>query len=324
LACYRAGRESEAIEALERATAIQEDFPTAYYLRAAIYRSLGKDKEAEADFLKTLELRPDTDEARSALIEMYLDNKDPQKALKLVQEEIDQQPQDPTSYLHLADVHRLRGRHDEAVEAVQLALEQDPNLPQAYLRLGELWLEEGTKRGDHVAMEKAVQALDSAAKMDPDNGRATLALGRACLAIGDEERGFSELQRAAEATPIQAEAHRLLGDLYRNRGNYGEAITAYHIYLKLKGETPAVLEKMADAYVGMEDFGNAAMTYLQVASLEPNRVTPYIKAARAWLAAGEPTEARRICRRGLSTNPQNEALQSLLEQASAVPTRLHN
>ena len=316
LACFRASREAEAVNALERAIAIQENFPAAFYLRAAILRSLGKGSQAEADFLKALSLRPESDEVRSALIDLYLDTGAAEKALELVQEEIERQPQDPASYLHLADVQRLRGKPDETIEAVGLALEQDPNLPQAYLRLGELWLEEATTRGDHVAAEKAVAALESAAKMDPADGRIALALGRACLAMGDEVRGFSELQRASGATPIQAEAHRLLGDIYLARSDHAEAVTAYHIYLKLKGDNPSILEKLGDAYQGMGNTETAASTYVQLAAIEPNRVTPFIKAARAFIAAGRAEEAELICRQGLSSNPKNQTLQDLLSQAT--------
>jgi tetratricopeptide (TPR) repeat protein len=320
MSCYRAGREAEAIEALTAAIALQKDFAQAYYLRAAIYRSLDQLDEAETDLLQALALRPEIEEARSALIDLYLQRKQTRKALKYVEEEIDKEPQDPMPYLHLADVHRTAGRHDEAIEAVNLALEQDPNLPEAYMQLGELWLEEGMRRGDHIAFDKAITALDSAAKMNPDSGRAALALGRACLAVGDEERAFSELGRAAEATPIQAEAHRLLGDLYQARGDYAEAITAYHIYLKLKGEIPAVLEQLGDAYLASGNIETAIATYLQLIELEPRRATPYIKAAGTLIQAGESRAAERICRRGLSSNPQNEALQSILAQlVDSVP-----
>ena len=311
---YRAGRETEALEALASAIAMQEDFAQAYYLRAAIYRSLGQMDEAEKDLLQALSLRPEVVEARSALIDLYLYQKQTRKALKYVEEEIDKEPQEPMPYLHLADVHRAAGRHDEAIEAVNLALEQDPDLPEAYIRLGELWLEEGMRRGDHIAFDKAITALDSAAKMDPGSGRAALALGRACLAVNEEERAFSELERAAVATPIQAEANRLLGDLYQARGDYTEAITAYHIYLKLKGEVPAVLEQLGDAYFKSDNIETAIATYLQLIELEPRRATPYIKAARTLIQAGESRAAERICRRGLSLNPQNEALQIILAQ----------
>ena len=320
IACFRGGREEQAIAALSRAIELQDDFFEALYLRGAVYRSLDRNSEAEADFIRALELRPDEKDVRSALINLYLSDKNAAKVLELVQLEIDQQPQDPFTYLHLAEVHRLRGEHGEAIEAVNLALEQDPNLPEAYLRLGELWLAEGMRSVDHVALGKAVAALDSASKMDPSNGPAALALGRACLAIGDEEKAFSELQRAAEATPIQAEAHRLLGDLYSARRGYAEAITAYHIYLKLNGEDPSVVEKLGDAYMGMDNSATAADTYLQLVQLEPNRVIPYIKASRALVSIGNSREAIRVCQRGLAANPENEALQSLLAQLTGVPT----
>jgi Flp pilus assembly protein TadD len=172
-----------------------------------------------------------------------------------------------------------------------------------------------------VAFDKAVAALESAAKMDPTNGDAALALGRACLAIGNEEKAYTELQRATEATPIQAEAYGLLGDLYEGRGDYAEAATSYHAYLKLAGEVPSVLEKLGDAYFSMDNIETAAQTYIQLTSLEPARATPFIKAARALLANGNRREAERICRRGLSSNPQNEALQSLLSQITGAPER---
>jgi tetratricopeptide (TPR) repeat protein len=207
---------------------------------------LERDDEAESDLLTTLSLRPEAEEARMALIELYMDTGKTRKALRVAREEIDLQPQAPSSYLLLADVHRMRGRNDQAIEAVGLALEQDPNLPGAYLRLGQLWLEEGVLRDDRVALEKAVTALESVVKMDTANGPASLALGRAYLAIGNEEKAFDELQRAAEATPIQAEAHRVLGDMYLARENFTEAATAYHVYLKLGEQSPAVLERLGD------------------------------------------------------------------------------
>ncbi len=285
-------------------------------MRGAIFRAIGRTDNAESDLLQAMSLRPESNEMRSTLIELYLDNGESSKALNLLNEETDRRPQDPMSYLQLADVHRLQGRNDKAIESVGLALELDPNIPRAYLRLGELWLDEGLRRGDRVAMEKAVAALESVAKMDPNDGRAALALGRAFIAMGEEERGFTELQRAAEATPIQAEAHRILGDLYRGRGNHTEAITAYHIYIKLEGEAPSVLERLGDTYQEMDNLGMAAETYLRLAGIEPGRVLPYIKAARFYLMAGDPVLAEQVCRQGLSSNPENQNLMNLLAQTT--------
>ncbi len=321
LAYFRAGREAEAIEALNEAAALQEHFWQAYYLRGAVLRSIGAEDEAETDFLQALSLRPEAFEARSALIELYLDAGAPLRALPLIRDEMDRNPQTAEVYLQLAEVHRQRGKPAKAIEAVNLALEQDPNLPEAYLRAGELWLDEASRTGDPIALDKAVSALESVAQMDPSSGPAALSLERAYLALGDDERVFAELQRAREATPVPAEAHRLLGDLYRARDNYAEAITAYHVYLKLEGDVPAVLERLGDTYLGMSKPKEAAATYVQLSELEPHRVTPLVKAARAHLAAGDPQGAARICRRGLATNPENPALQSLLARSRGLSSQ---
>lgn len=320
LVYFRAGREAEAIEALNRAASSRTGSWEPFYLRGAVFRSLGGLDEAEADFLRALELAPDAALARTALIELYLDTEQASKSMPLVHAEIDDNPGAAQPYLHLADVHRLAGHSIDAIEAVALALEQDPNLPAAYLRLGELWLEEGSSGDDPVALEKAVTALESVAKMDPSNGRAALALGRAYLAMGDEPRGFAELQRAGVATPVQAEAHRLLGDLYRARGNHTEAVTAYHVFLMLKGDSPAVLERLGDAYFELGNPTIAAEIYVKLSEIEPRRVTPLVKAARAYLSSGDPDSAARACRRGLVDNPENEALLSLLDQSRTTTT----
>ena len=308
---FRGGREAEALDALNRAAALREGFWEAYFLRGAVFRALGGLDEAEADFLRALTLRPKAKRARKALIDLYIENRQADKAMALVRDEIDANPEAPEPYLQLADVHAIAGRNADAIEAVGLALEQNPNLPAAYLRLGELWLEEATLG----ATDKAVAALESVVKMDPANGHAALTLGQAYLAMDDEARGFAELKRATRATPIPAEAHHLLGDLYRTRKNHAEAVTAYHVFLKLRGDTPAVLERLGDTYIELDNPSMAAEAYLKLASLEPRRVTPLVKAARSQLASGDPDAAVRTCRRGLATNPENQALLRLLSEA---------
>ena len=90
----------------------------------------------------------------------------------------------------------------------------------------------------------------------------------------------------------------------------------------LKGDSPAVLERLGDAY---DELGNptiAAEIYerLSLSELEPRRVTPLVKAARAYLASGDPASAARACRRGLVDNPENQALLSLLDQSRTATT----
>jgi tetratricopeptide (TPR) repeat protein len=319
LTYFRAGREAEAIESLSRAASLQPGNWQALYVRGSVFLALGAVAEAESDFLAALEIRPEAEQTRDALIELYLESRAESKALEMVQARIDADPGDAEAYLGLADVHRLGGRRAEAIAAVGLALEQNPNLPSAYLRLGELWLEEADLRGDVVALDKAVTALQSVVKMDPDNGRAALLLGRAYLSMDDRERAFSELQRASQATPVQPEAHRILGDLYRESESFAEAITAYHVYLKLQGDDSAVMERLGDTYAAQSSPLMAADVYSRLAKLEPRRLTPLVKAARSFLAGEDPASAIASCRRGLSLSPNHPVLLELLAQARAMP-----
>ncbi len=317
---FRAGRAAEALEALNAAADRKRDFWEAYYLRGAVFLSIGGAAEAESDFRTALDLAPDSDLAREALIELYIDQRRPEDALVLVESQIAAHPDEARTYLRLAEVHRLSARNADAIEAVGRALDKNPDLPDAYLRLGELWLDEAGERGDTVAAEKAVAALSNVVKMDPSSGDAALALGRAHLALGDEEQGFAELQQASQATPVPAEALRLLGDLYRARKNPAEAVTAYHVYLKLSGDSPVVLESLGDAYVESGSPQLGAEVYLRLAGLEPRRVAPLVKAARAYLLAGDRESAAQACRRGLAASPENQALTELLAETRLRPS----
>jgi cytochrome c-type biogenesis protein CcmH/NrfG len=107
----------------------------------------------------------------------------------------------------------------------------------------------------------------------------------------------------------------LLGDLYRARDNDAEAVTAYHVFLRLQGDSPAVLERLGDTYVDLDNPRMAAETYLKLASIEPRRVAPLTKAARALIDAGDRVAAAQVCRRGLAANPENQTLLGLLDEA---------
>jgi tetratricopeptide (TPR) repeat protein len=322
LASYRSGREREALAALERALALRSGFAEAHYLKAAVHRSLEEFVQAEAELQSALAAAPDLQQARWALIELYVDGAKADKAINLLEAEAARRPTDPVPFLRLADVYRKRGEAGLAIEAVGQALGRDPNLPEGYLRLGELWLQEGITRNDRVALEKAIAALESVAKMDPTNGKAALALGRAQLALGNDERAYPELQRASEATPMEPEAHRLLGDMYYAQGKLSEAITAYHVYRKLAGDTPALLERLGDAYLKLENPLEAAASYKEQAALERGNVTPLLKAARAYLAAGAHAQAAEACRAGLRLDPGHLELKKLLSRSEKGPARI--
>jgi len=312
LACYRSGREQDALQALDRALQLRSGFAEAHYLKAAVHRALKEFAEAETELGRALADAPDLEQARWALVELHVERGNAEKAIHLLEAEAARKLAGPVPFLQLADVYRRRGETGLAIEAVGQALARNPNLPEGYVRLGELWLEEGLWRNDRVALEKATAAFASATEMDRASGRAALGLGRAYLALGNEEKAYAELQRAAEARPVEPEAHRLIGDVYYDQGKLSEAITAYHVYRKLAGDTAVVLERLGDAYLKLQNPVEAAASYKEEAAIDSGNLTPLVKAARAYLAAGAPAEAVAACRQGLRLDPGHSELKSLL------------
>ena len=122
---------------------------------------------------------------------------------------------------------------------------------------------------------------------------------------------------------MPAEALQLLGDLYRARKNPAEAVTAYHVYLKLNGDSPVVLEGLGDAYVESGNPRLGAEAYLRLDPLDSRSAASMVKAARAYLTIGDRDAASETCRRGLAAHPGNRELSEILgrlEPASADGT----
>jgi hypothetical protein len=75
-----------------------------------------------------------------------------------------------------------------------------------------------------------------------------------------------------------------------------------------------VLERLGDAYVESGNPQMGAEIYLRLEALEPRRVAPLAKAARAYLMVGDNESAAQTCRRGLAVNPENQVLTELLAE----------
>jgi predicted Zn-dependent protease len=88
----------------------------------------------------------------------------------------------------------------------------------------------------------------------------------------------------------------------------------------LKGDSPAVLERLSDAYFELCNPTFADENYVKLSEIEPRRVTPLVKVAQAYLSSSNPDSAARTYRRGLVDNPENKALLSLLDQSRTTTT----
>ena len=199
------------------------------------------------------------------------------KALALFSRAAQLRPHYPQAHFFIGRCLADRNRAHDALAAFGRAIAQAPNFGLAYQALGFLLIEENEITAAVTALEKAV-ALEPArdlswyllAQAHRLNGQADSAhqairhalvgkpehkdYWREYLALGDLYHTRGQLKRAriiyrevTQAIPELARAHRQLGYLYYNEGNYSSAIDSLQRAVQLSPQDPSAKRLLASA-----------------------------------------------------------------------------
>ncbi|MDR2232655.1 MAG: tetratricopeptide repeat protein [Tannerella sp.] len=148
---------AKAIESLDRATGIKDDYAECYALRAEIYQSIGKNDDALKDIEKAIELTPE----------------------------------DETAYLLRGRIHEQIGNFESAYADFLQALELNPFNTEAYLAAGRLLTNQG-KYDEAIALfEEAEEHVEPSAQVYTAKALAKRQSGDEQGAIADEEKAKS-------------------------------------------------------------------------------------------------------------------------------------
>jgi tetratricopeptide (TPR) repeat protein len=98
-------------------------------------------------------------------------------------------PGEPSAYLGLGEMLRLKGRSDEAVAAFRTAIDLDPALGDAWFHLAQsLW-----RRGDRA---EARRAMEQVTALDASRGDAHAQLARWCYYLEDDAAAWRHVHEA--------------------------------------------------------------------------------------------------------------------------------
>lgn len=251
------GEDEAALKAVSRAIEINEDLPSAYSLRASLYREMEKDEEALADVARAIELNPKDIEGlrtRARLfyqMEKFEDAlKDVEKILTFQDGDVDAMflrsliyagmedfdaaieemeflvreiPGEPMLRNALAGIYMTAEKHEKAIELYNETLEEDPDDQQAMAGRADAKLNAGM----HV---EAVDDYEAALKIDEEddhvlNNLAWLLCTSTFDEVRDGKRAVELATRAAEVTEFkQAHVLSTLAAAYAESGDFENAI----------------------------------------------------------------------------------------------------
>ena len=315
---YHDGQPAEAIDALQRAIALDDRFAEAHYLLGLCQRDAQRFDAARLALERSIELQPALLHAREELADLYgaLGRTDS----RLTQlEALTALDPGASRDVTLGQAYARSGQTERAVLALGRAAERYPDHPYAYVALGRVWLETAQARNDRIALSKALEALEGAVGSD-DSSEALTLFGRALLMTSDEETAERMFQSATEKRPVEPLAFYYLSDAAERLGHYAAARQALLDYEVLRGDEidgrrrSTYLARLGDLSIKLDEPAVAAGYLIRAA----NGSDPFLlaRAADAQLRAGDRAAATATAAKALEKDPKNELALTVQRRAA--------
>ena len=228
---FRAGDFEAALAHFEELAQLSPSNYTAYLYAGMCQQELGDLEGAKASFRTALELKPNEELTRRALIKLLVDSNELEEAGELQAWFVGQRRFDPEPLLDLARIHRRQGELDVAVEELQRA---------AAISAGpEVRLELGTTLAEASRTEEAVSVFEEVLEANPQDARAHAGLGAAYLRSQQYAQALGPLEKAVELDPSGARARLNLAMAYENMDRIEDSLREYEAFVTLAPNDPS-------------------------------------------------------------------------------------
>ena len=225
---------------------------TAAYLVGQYEQAEGKSEEAIKSyqyFLDNFPTSPYYTTVVNNLIQLYMTNRHYKEAEKLIQERMQQYPDDSTLLEQLAELYQKQNNYQKALELYQKAIKQNPNNTNLRKKLGALYAETG-KTSQAVA---EWQKLVTGGPNRPDRHQQ---LGTIYLSHKMYPEAIAAYREAIRLNPQDSYLYTQLAAAYKIQGKIQEAADVYIDALQRVGlgqhQREAIWRAMLEIYEGVE------------------------------------------------------------------------
>jgi len=294
-----------AAEQFEKAAAIDPKNVGLHTQLGLSLLSAGETAQGTAEFETAARLDSKQYKADYALVLIYLQQRQFDKALEVLTELEKKQPDN-------AGVFNLRGgayigKNDlvEARKNFERALAIDPASVAAATNLAQLDLREKNP----MAARKRFEGILA---KDKNNLRAMLAMASIANFEGNEQEYLDWLGKAAKSNPTAVEPHVFEARYYLERNQPQKALNYAREALNAQPDNPAALEVMGDVQSVLGDRDSALVSFTHLTQVTPNSAENYFKLASIEAAMGKLAESRKGLERALELNPDYAEAQAAL------------
>lgn len=221
--CLKIGRKDEALAAFLKAIENDPNDAVAWNGIGQVYHALDFFDSAISAFKKSASLAPAYSEPWSWLGDVYSVQGRYEEAIRSYQKAVQLHPNMASQSIQLARALFKSGRLEDAKKVYRQVLKLDPQNSEVLGELGLVYLD----LSDDFAAE---EILNRSILCDPLNGKSHGSMGLLYIKQGRLDDGICSLLKAIELLPdgcIKADVFNNLGDAYRCKNEYAEAVTAY-------------------------------------------------------------------------------------------------
>jgi tetratricopeptide (TPR) repeat protein len=206
-----------ALARVERQAMLEPNSGEIQYLLGQIHQVRGNQPQAEAAFLKALELNPNLSAAYVRLGAMYGASQQYDQAIGKLESALEKQPDEPVALMLLSIAHQMKGEAAKAREGYEKILEQNPNFAPAANNLAWMLADSGED------LQRALVLAQAARDAAPEDPQIADTLGWVLYKQGAYPRAEALLREAAEKLADNPEVLYHLGMAQTKMGREREA-----------------------------------------------------------------------------------------------------
>lgn len=288
------GNLTEAGSELEALLAEQPENASVHRQLGAYYEARLDIRNAEAGFLRALELRPGSFEDFQALILFYLRNEQAQRAAERLVA-IPEAAKTPAIHELLGLAYFAGGQFGESESAYRRALELEPNRWSSSEHLVALYL--ATSRTDDALAE-----LNSLTGRNPGHAVAYTTRGMIYESRGDVDTAITNYTQALELDPTLEAAGNNLAYLLAEEGrDLQTALNWAQTVRRSNPNSPSAADTLGWVYYKMGSYVLAREQLLFAVSRQPEKPVFQYHLAMIYLGTGQTPEAGEALRRAIAS-----------------------
>ncbi len=262
LHAFKARDLATAVRRCEETLAAAPDHSDALHLRALVHLRLREFVQAEECARRAVEFLPGRPAFHNTLAFACRSLDRLEEAAHHYRTALNLDPHHVESWLGLAAVLAMLGRHGETKDCYRRAIALRPGIAAAHYNLGRAHEDAGEP-------VEAARCYRQALSIDPAQSHAWLNLGGIAAQLGDANSAMDAFRRALALRPGYPPAHNNLGTVLRSTGNIEAAIASFREAIRLDPGYAEAHQNLGSALWQAGRTGEATAAFEEALRLDP-------------------------------------------------------